>query len=186
MLLGLTAALLPAPPAGAHSGGRAQLYVDSIRLEPQPEGWHVALTVLDGDSGQREPGFGVQVGAAGPGGETIGPVDLADGDNDGRYEGTVPLTAGSWTLTVDAGEIPGGARAVPFEKSWPVTLQAGRPVDVAGSRPPAGGHGAGSRAVPLILGIAAAAALSGLVTLARSRKTVFARDCPQPVRRIAD
>jgi hypothetical protein len=178
VLFGLAAGVWPAPPAGAHSGGRAQLYVDSIRLEPRPDGWHVALTVLDGDSGRREPGFGVQVGAAGPGGRAIGPVDLADGDNDGRYEGTVPLTDGSWTLTVEADEIPGGARAVPFEKSWPLTLQPGRPVDVAGSRPPPDDHGAGSRAVPLILGITAAVSLSGLLNLARTRSRKKDRSGP--------
>jgi hypothetical protein len=160
--------VLPAP-AGAHSGGRAQLYVDSIRLEPQAGGWHIALTVRDADSGRPEPGFGVQATTSGPAGETFGPLDLADGDNDGRYEATVPLTEGSWSLTVDADELPGGARAVPFNRTWPVTLHAGHPVDVAGPRPPTEDHGSGSWAVPLILGSLAAAALSALLTLARTR-----------------
>lgn len=168
VLVSLTVGALPGPPAGAHSGGRAQLYVDSIRLEPRADGWNVALVVRDGDSGQREPGFGVQVAASGPAGQTVGPVGLADGDNDGRYEGTVPITDGSWTLTVEADEVPGGARAVPFKKTWPVTLQAGQPVDVAGSRPPA--EGTGPRTGPLILGITAAVTLSGLLTLARTRR----------------
>jgi len=169
MLVSLTVGALPGPPADAHAGGRAQLYVDSIRMEPRADGWDVALVVRDGDSGQREPGFGVQVVASRPAGQTVGPVGLADGDNDGRYEGTVPITDGSWTLTVEADEVPGSARAVPFKKTWPVTLQAGQPVDVVGSRPPTGDHGAGPRTVPLILGITAAATLSGLLTLARTR-----------------
>ena len=167
VLVSLTVGALPGPPAGAHSGGRAQLYVDSIRLAPQADGWDVALVVRDGDSGQREPGFGVHVAASGPAGQTVGPVGLADGDNDGRYEGTVPITDGPWTLTVEADEVPGGARAVPFKKTWPVTLQAGQPVDLAGSRPPPGDHEAAPRTVPLILGTAAT--LSGLLTLARTR-----------------
>ena len=139
---------LPAAPAGAHSGGRAQLYVDSIRLEPQADGWLAALVVRDADSGRPEPGFGVQVTGSGAGGAAVGPVSLADPDADGRYVGLVPMTEGGWALTVEADEIPGGPRALPFRKTWAVTLQAGQPLDLAGSRPPTEDGGAGPRTVP--------------------------------------
>jgi hypothetical protein len=162
--------LLSSAPAAAHSGGRAQLYVDSVRLEPRPDGWRAEVVVRDADSGRPEPGFGVQVTASTADGRTVGPTTLNDPDADGRYEALLALTEGPWTLTAEADEIPGGARAIPFRKTWPVALQAGHPVDVAGSRPPTGDHRSGSRAVPLILGgTAAAAALSALLTLARTR-----------------
>ena len=156
-ILGATLAVvvLLAAPAGAHSGGRAQLYVDSVRLEPQPDGWRAAVLVRDADSGRPEPGFGVQITAAGSGGRTVGPVDLADPDADGRYVALVPVTEGGWALTVDADEIPGGTRALPFTKTWPVTLLAGQPFDLAASRP-SGAHrgtGGGHAAVPRVLGL---------------------------------
>jgi hypothetical protein len=93
---------LPSVPAGAHSGGRAQLYVDSVRLEPHPGGRQAALVVRDADSGRPEPGFGVRLTASGPDGKTIGPVALTDPHGDGRHAGTVPLPDGPWSLTVQA------------------------------------------------------------------------------------
>jgi hypothetical protein len=171
LALGLLAAVSAAP-AGAHSGGRAQLYVDSIRLEPQAEGWLTTLVVRDADSGRPEPGFGVELTASHPAGETVGPVSLADPDTDGRYTAIVPMTDGGWALTVEADEIPGGARAVPFKKTWPITLQPGQPLDLAGSRPPAsdGESGAADRTIPLLFGVTAAIALSTLITLSRTRR----------------
>ena len=166
---------LPVASAGAHSGGRAQLYVDSIRLEPQADGWLAALVVRDADSGRPEPGYGVQLRGSGAGGAAVGPVSLADPDADGRYVGLVPMTEGGWALTVAADEIPGGPRALPFTKTWAVTLQAGRPLDLAGSRPsaPRGESGAGPSAVPFVLRLLAVSTLAGVVSLwiARRRRT---------------
>jgi hypothetical protein len=177
-------AALPTAPAGAHSGGRAQLYVDSVRLEPQAEGWLTTLVVRDADSGRPEPGFGVELTASDPAGQTVGPVSLADPDANGRYTAVVPMTEGGWALTVEADEIPGGARAVPFKKTWPITLRAGQPLDLAGSRPPAseGEAGATDRTIPLLFGVAAAIALSTLVTLTRTRRQRKAADPPPPDR----
>jgi LPXTG-motif cell wall-anchored protein len=165
------ATALPAPPAGAHSGGRAQLYVDSIHLEPLADGWLTTLSVRDADSGRLEAGYGVQVAGSGPGGQAVGPVSLTDPDADGRYQATVPMTVGGWSLTVKADEIAGGPRAVPFRRTWPVTLEPGRPVDVAGPSPsaPPAGPGAADRTIPLLLGLVAAATLSGLVLRRRKK-----------------
>lgn len=175
---------VPVAPAGAHSGGRAQIYVDSIRLEPQAGGWLTTLVVRDADSGRPEPGFGVEVSASDPAGQAVGPVSLADPDADGRYTALVPMTEGGWALTVEAGEIPGGARAVRFITTWPITLQAGRPLDLAGSRPPAseGKSGAADRTIPLLFGVTAAIALSTLVTLTRSRRQRKPAGPPPPDR----
>jgi len=162
----------PATPVRAHSGGRAQLYVDSVRLEPHTDGWRAAVVVRDADSGQPEPGFGVQITASGPGGQTVGPVSLTDPDADGRYVALVPVTEGGWALTVDADGVPGGFRALPFRKTWPVTLVAGQPLDLAASRPSGAlqRSGGGDPVAPRVLGLMAASALAGLVSLGLGRR----------------
>lgn len=167
---------LPAAPAGSHSGGRAQLYVDSAHLEPQPTGWLASLVVRDADSGRAEPGFSVQIAASGPEGASVGPVNLADPDANGRYAAVVPLTEGSWALTVQAAELPGGPQAVPFTKTWPAILHAGRPVDLSDSRTRATDRRAkgGAPAMPLALGLAATAVAALGTLVGRRRPTT----CP--------
>jgi MYXO-CTERM domain-containing protein len=162
----LLALALPAVPAGAHSGGRAQLYVDSVHLEPQGAGWRADLVVRDADSGKPEPGVGVQLAVQG-----AEAVTLTDPDGDGRYSALVPLTAGPWSVTVKADEIPGGPRALPFSRTWPATLQAGQPLDLGASGSRSAGHGAGSHfpAVPLGLGLGLLAVVALLVWRRRRR-----------------
>lgn len=175
-----SATVLPAAPSGAHSGGRAQLYVDAVRLEPQAGGWRASLVVRDADSGKLEPGFGVQVTGSGPGGHAVGPISLTDPDADGRYEGVMAMAEGLWALTVEAAEIPGGPRAVPFTRTWPVTLQAGQTLALGDSASPApvGRSARRAPAVPLVL------ALVGVVTLATlaGLRLVRRRRAPSPER----
>jgi hypothetical protein len=173
LCLGLPLAL-PAAPAGSHSGGRAQLYVDTAHLEPQPTGWLAWLVVRDADSGRVEPGLSVQIAASGPGGASVGPVNLADPDADGRYAAVVPLTEGSWALTVQAAELPGGPQAIPFTKTWPAILRAGYAVDLSDSRTTATDRRteASLPAMPLALGLAAATAVAALGALARHRRAL--------------
>ena len=172
--LALIPAALPIAPAGAHSGGRAQLFVDAVRLEPQPGGWQADLVLRDADSGKPEPGFGVRLAASAPDGRVIGAVDLADPDADGRYAGVVPLTDGPWTLTLHAAEIPGGRQAIPFTKTWTATLQVGQALDLTNSvSPTLLRRSARTRSmVPLVLGLVGTAALAGVVglRLARARR----------------
>lgn len=181
--LGLT---LWSVPAGAHSGGRAQLYVDSVHLAPHSGGRQATLVVRDADSGQPEPGFGVQLTASGPGGKTIGPVALTDPHADGHYAASVPLPDGPWSLTVQAAELPGGPRAIPFTKTWSVILQPGQPLDLAGSGAPAGGGGNSTHgAVPVALALLAVASLFGL-TRTRRFRTRTAGSRPAPARPTSD
>lgn len=165
VIVGLVALALPAVSAGAHSGGRAQLYVDSVHLEPQAGGWRADLVVRDADSGKPEPGVAVQLAVQG-----AEAVTLNDPDGDGRYSALVPLTAGVWSVTVKADEIPGGPRALPFSRTWPATLQAGQPLDLGASGARAGG-GAGGHfpAVPLGLALGVLAAVVLLVWRRRRR-----------------
>lgn len=167
----------PAAPAGAHSGGRAQLYVESVHLEPRPDGWRADLVLRDADSGKAEPGFGVQLSAAAADGRVAGPVALADPDADGRYAGDLPLTEGAWTVSVEAAEIPGGAQGLPFQRTWPANLRTGQPTRLGASSPPSGGRGGGGKlpAVPIGLGVLAVVALgAGVVSLRRASTVVRA------------
>jgi hypothetical protein len=148
VIAGLVALALPAAPAGAHSGGRAQLYVDSVHLEPQAGGWRADLVVRDGDSGKPEPGVGVQLAVEG--GEA---VTLTDAGGDGRYSALLPLTAGSWSVTVNADEIPGGPRALPFSRTWPATLVAGQPLDLGASGSLSAGAGGGGHLSAVLFGV---------------------------------
>lgn len=156
-------------PVAAHSGGRAQLYVDSVRLDPAAAGWQATLHLRDADSGRTEPGFGVHVTATTPAVAPTASVPLADPDATGRYSGLLPLAEGPWILTIEATELPGGPRAIPFRKAWPVRLIAGQPVEVTGRRPGGPGHSGTVRLVPLLVATLAAAALSSLLT-ARIRR----------------
>jgi hypothetical protein len=151
------AALAPLP-ADGHSGGRAQLYVDSVRFEPATGGWQADLVVRDADSGKPEPGVAVRLTAAASGGSSVGPVQLADPDGDGRFSGLMPVAAGTWTVGIEAEEIPGGPRALPFRRTWPAILAPGQALDLG--RPGAAGRSGGRvPAVPLGAGALGAVVL---------------------------
>jgi len=148
--LGLTFA----PAAGAHSGaGQAQLYVATARLEPHGTAWSLTVMVRDADSGAPQPGFAVEASGSGTSGARFGPVALSDPGNDGRYEGLVPVAPGEWAITLTAGEIPGGQRALPFTKTWNIALQSGQALDVTGGAqaPRPGSGGSGTPFVPLVV-----------------------------------
>jgi LPXTG-motif cell wall-anchored protein len=162
---------LSAAPAAAHAGGRAQLYVESVHLEPQAGGWRAELVVRDADSGRPEPGFGVQLTAqAGDDRSPVEPLPLADPDGDGCYGAVVPLTAGSWSVTVKADELPGGPRALPFSRTWSATLQAGQPLDLGAPASAAAGRGSGGQGPALALaGLGVLGALALLIWRRRRR-----------------
>jgi hypothetical protein len=170
VLATLVMLVVPAAPAVAHSGGRAQLYVESVHLEPQAGGWRAELVVRDADSGRPEPRFGVQLVAQAGDQPPVEALPLADPDGDGRYGAFVPLTAGSWSFTVKADELPGGPRALPFSRTWPATLQAGQPLDLGATVPrPAGRGNPGRGPAVAIAGLGLLAALALLVRRRRRR-----------------
>jgi hypothetical protein len=159
ILLSLTG-LLPAAPAFAHAGGRAQLYVATATVTPRGGGWSISTVLRDLDSGAPEPGFGVEVSGAGPSGAAFGTVALADPEGDGRYEAALPaIAAGNWALTVRASEVPGGNAALPVEKTWNVALRPGQPVDLARAGSSGGAKGSGTNLMTLALAIGGAAGL---------------------------
>jgi hypothetical protein len=70
---------------------------------------------------------------------------------------------GSWALTVDAAEIPGGNAALPVSRTWQLSLQPGEPQSLAG--PSAGHHASGSgsgvRSI-IVVALVIAVAVAGL------------------------
>src|SRR5438270_12342211 len=138
----IVTALAPGAPAGAHSAGRALLYVARVHLEPHGDAWFIQTDLRDRDSGQSEPGFDVAASGRGPGVE-FGPVRLADADNDGRYEATVPVKEGDWSITISARQLATGKQALPFERTWTVPVAPGRGFDIGIGGVRAGGGGVG-------------------------------------------
>jgi len=169
-------------PAFAHhgSGGPVRLYLGSVRLEPQGDGWTARATLNDTNSGTPAPGFLVQVTGAGPQGAAFGPVSLGDERSDGHYAAPLgQLAPGNWSFTVDVGDVPGGdGYLVPINRTFPARLQPGQPVDLLGrASAPATttrrSSSSGPDPTPLLLiaGVAALLATSA-AWLTRRRRTV--------------
>jgi|GEM_PF-2906809 len=171
-------------PALAHhgAGGPVRLYLGSLRLEPQGDGWMVRANLDDTSSGAPAPGYLVQVSGTGPQGAAFGPVSLGDDKADGHYAAALPpLAPGTWSLTVDVGDVPGGdGYVVPINRTWPVRLQPGQAVDLVGRSSPAGrttSSGSGTDVTPLLVGagVAALVAASAFLLTRRRRAMVPAR-----------
>jgi hypothetical protein len=178
-------ALAPTPPASAHHGysGPVRLYLDTVRLEPGPDGWLIRAALHDSGNGKPAPGFVVHAaGTATSGQSAFGPLTLTDTDTDGRYEAAVgQLATGDWTLTVDVTDAPGASeRAIPLKRTWPVTLHPNQTLDVLGKLPaPAGDSSSGSGTpLTLILGVAAGLSALAVAALQLSRR----RTRPIPAR----
>jgi hypothetical protein len=134
------------PAAEAHTGGKAQLYVDKINVMPANPGWMMHVALVDADSARPQPGFAVTVRGQSPSGATFGPVTLTDAANTGEYAGTTDAAPGRWAITVETNELVGGPEGLPLTKTFNLNLAAvpGRP---SGS---AGGH---SHSLPMLLAI---------------------------------
>jgi LPXTG-motif cell wall-anchored protein len=182
VLTALMALATPAStrPAFAHhgSGGPVGLYLGSVRLEPQGDGWVVRAVLNDTSSGTPAPGYLVQVTGSGPQGATFGPVSLSDDHADGRYDASLGrLAPGNWSVSVDVGDAPGGdGYLVPISKTWPVRLHPGQAVDLVG-RGSARSSGSGTDFTPLLLvvGVVALLGLSAAWLSRRRRAMVPAR-----------
>lgn len=165
------ALLFPLPslvmPAGAHAGSRAQLYVASARVESRPGGWVFVAMLRDLDSGRPEPGFSVRIRGSAPNGGSFGPISLVDPSGTGQYEGVLPPAAGTWALTVDAEEIPGGSAALPSRRTWNVILEPGKAIQLSSTRHQER-HGSGSQA-RFMLRLLVLAGLGALASVAVNR-----------------
>lgn len=174
----LAATAVVGPPltgrAEAHHGyeGPARLYLETVRLDPDTDGWRARAALKDTASGKPAPGFLVEVTGAGPDGSSFGPASLADLDADGRYEAALgALPTGDWSLTVHVGDLPGGEeRVIPLTRTWTLTLHQGQPLDVLARPRDAGSSGTGTDVVPLLLGISGATAFVSLAAMGVARR----------------
>ena len=135
----LVAAVVLGTPAYAHHGAggpkTAELVVNEVSLEPAQQGWRIGTTLRDATSGEALAGFAVEARGSADGAPPVGPVALADPDGDGHYEGSLPLSPGSWALTIAANELPGGEPGKAFSRTWNVALHAGKAVHLGRSAP---------------------------------------------------
>lgn len=133
MIAGLVALTGHSPEA--HTGsGQAQLYISGGLLTAGGEVRRLSVVVRDADSGAPQPRVDVEVKGQSGTGTEFGPLVLSDPGNVGRYEIEVPMTPGQWTIRLEAKELPGGPSALPFARTWSVTLRAGESVDFTGSK----------------------------------------------------
>jgi hypothetical protein len=179
-VLFISLSIAAAPVASSHAGGRAQLYIERLKVQPGPAGWAVQVTLTDADSGQPEPGFAVSVSGSGPSGASFGPTDLADPANDGRYSGAVRATPGPWTIFVNAHDVPGGPAAVAVSRRYDVMLAPGQASDGGSSSAtlPAARHSSRLSGPRLLAGVVLTGAFVVVaVRLARNRRrTATVRD----------
>jgi len=114
------------PPARAHTGARAQLFVSAFRVEPAGDGWVAKAKVIDYDSAKAAPGFDVSLTGTSSSGEQLPATPLVDQNAVGEYSARITLRPGSWSFVVNAQEIPGGAEAVPVRRTFGITLTPGQ------------------------------------------------------------
>jgi hypothetical protein len=156
-LLGVSGA-----PAQAHSAGKAVVLVRQFTLTPSANTWQASVTVADFDSGApiRNSSVVTVIGAQKT---TLAPTKVI-----GVYQGTIPnAKPGPTNVELQIRTIPGSDPVQPYDKTWPVNLVAGQPLQVVSGD---SGGGGGSN-IGLILGVAggvlAVALLYGLFVIRR-------------------
>ena len=129
LLLLASALLAAAAPASAHAGNRVQLYAPHFVVEAGAGAgsWQLHMNLVDADSGRPAPGFDVVASGTDGRGTRFEPVALTDSTNTGQYSGEVNGQPGTWSVSVQAKERPGGNPAVPFSRTWHVVLNPGSP-----------------------------------------------------------
>ena len=158
------------PPASAHTGARAQLFVSGFRVEPAGDGWVAKAKLIDYDSGTAAPGFDVSLTGTSSSGEQLPPTPLLDPNAIGEYSARIAPRPGSWSFAVNAQEIPGAAEAVPVRRTFGVTLTPGQQAVALGSRQPAapGSSASGaSRLLWIALTVLVAAMLGAVMKAVR-------------------
>jgi hypothetical protein len=149
--------ILSFTPASAHVGNQALLYLGKLWVEPaHPAGWTVHAIVVDRDSGKPLPGFVVELTGSNSSGATLGPLTLSDPALRGDYTATVNPPPGTWTMTIDAKGLPGGAEGVPLKTTVKVRLADGVASSTVSHAATPPGDGGGRFVAPMVVAMAAA------------------------------
>ena len=149
-------------PAAAHNNGGATPLIQQFTLTPAGNSWDADVRIVDSDQGTPVGKAKVTAITGGNKESLLNPTSTLGG-----YQGVLTgVHPGAQTVELKVRSIPGSDPVNPFQKSWDVTLAAGKPVAVV-----AGGGGGGGSHIGLILGVAGAvvlvALLYGLFTVRR-------------------
>ena len=172
LLLVVVGALLAlavlAGPAGAHSGGKVQLFLKDLKVERAGTGYDITAVIVDRDSGEAATGFSTTLEGRSADGLAFAATPM-EAERDGIYRVSVAAEPGSWTLTLRSVAVPGTDDAVPLVDKKRVTFPTEGSAEAAGD----GGGGGGSSAVMALVVVVGLVGVGG-VALARRRR-------PEPV-----
>jgi hypothetical protein len=160
LVAGLVLALVgPAFPAAAHSGGKAELFMRAVKVEPaETDGsYQITVNLIDRDSGERMSGYAASVEGTNANGGRIEPTPLTALVG-GVYTAPVAASPGDWTLTIRANGVPGVGDAVPLAVTQRISFTD--KATTAGAAADSGGDGGG--AAGAIVAVVAVLALGGV------------------------
>jgi hypothetical protein len=163
----LLAAILVAAPAGAHSGGKVQLFLKDLKVERVDGGYEITAMIVDRDSGEPATGYSTTVEGRRDG--TTFPATAMEAERGGVYRVSLPADPGNWTLTVRAVAVPGTDDALPLVDQKQLSF----PTEGSAATSGDGGGGGGSGTTMAIIVVVILAGLGG-VAMARRRR-------PEPV-----
>ena len=115
-LVALAATVLGSPALFAptvlahHFTGEVQLWVSSLDFRDSPDGVLVTVKLIERESGESVPGFGVRVAATGNG-TLVGPIELQESEP-AVHSRTIPLGSGAWHIVATAHQGPSALPAI--------------------------------------------------------------------------
>jgi hypothetical protein len=157
LVAGLVLALVgPAFPAAAHSGGKAELCMRAVKVEPAETDGNYKITVnlIDRDSGERMSGYAASVEGTSANGGRIEPTPLTALIG-GIYTAPVAASPGDWTLTIRANGVPGVGEAVPLAVTQRISFTDKATTAGAGAAGDSGGDGGAAGAIVAVVAVLA-------------------------------
>lgn len=135
----LFATVAVAAPAGAHAGGRIQLFLKDLKVEAGDGGYNLTALLVDRDSGEVATGFSTTAQGTSADGRTF-PESRMTAESGGVYRLSVPADPGDWTVTLRSVAVPGTDEAQPLADQKRITFP------VPGAAPAPATPGAGEEA----------------------------------------
>jgi hypothetical protein len=152
-----------AGPAGAHSGGKVQLFLKDLKVERVDTGYDVTAVIVDRDSGGAATGFSTTLEGRSGDGQSF-PATQMTAESGGIYRLSLPADPGSWTVTLRSVAVPGTEDAVPLVDQKQISFPAEGSAETSGD-----GGGGGSSAVMALIVAVGLAGVAG-VAFARRRR----------------
>lgn len=169
LLIALLGALLAvvacAAAAGAHSGGKVQLFLKDLRVERTGSGYDVTAVLVDRDSGETATGFSTTLEGRSADGQSFPATQMA-AESRGVYQLSLPADPGNWTVTLRAVAVPGTDDAIPLVDQKQISF----PLEGSTAIGSGGGGGGGNTGTVMALVVAVALAGLGGAALARRKR----------------